>query len=733
MGIKRISGKLVKFAIYLVAVVLLNLAGLTLFYRLDLTQNKIYSISEASRAVVSTLSEPLTINVFFTKNLPAPHNTTERYLHDLLEEYASFGGRQFNYRFYNVSADGNDLNPEAKDSQELAQNYGIHPVQIQAIDKDEVKFQKAYMGLVLIHGDLIERIPTITSTDGLEYKLTTAIRKLNNKVSALLSLPENIRVKLILSSSLNSVAPYLRLNQLITYPREADRIVTKLNSQNYGKLSFEHLDPTKNPDLADEVTRHGVMNLKWPDIPGKTPVPAGDGAAGVVLEYRDKAVTIPLIQVLQIPIIGTQYDLLPIEQLEEVINENLESLIDINQDIGVLADHGAITATGFSPTGAQNRETVRNFRKLAAENYTLKNVMLKEETIPDGFNTLILAGPTESFTDWELYQIDQYLMKGNNLAIFLDAFQEVMPQNQQAMMFGGGQPQYLPLDTGLEKLLEHYGVRLKSSYVMDENCYKQRMPAQYGGGERNIYFAPVIKQGNINDDLKFMASIKGLIGMRLSPLELDTERIKANNLTAHRLLTSSDKSWEMTGQINLNPMFIRPPDSADKMKAQPLAYLLEGEFPSYFAGKPVPEKPAPEEAEETIGEDSEPKKSDKTGPDLSGIKHSEETIDSGKPARIFIIGSSAMISDNILDEEGRSPNSMFVMNVLDSLNDRDDVAVMRSKEQRFNPLVDSGPGIKTALKTANIGGLPVLVVIFGLGVWARRHARKKRIQQLFQK
>ena len=43
------SGKYIKFFIYLIAIVLLNLAGITLFFRLDLTQNNSYSISEASQ------------------------------------------------------------------------------------------------------------------------------------------------------------------------------------------------------------------------------------------------------------------------------------------------------------------------------------------------------------------------------------------------------------------------------------------------------------------------------------------------------------------------------------------------------------------------------------------------------------------------------------------------------------------------------------------------------------
>ena len=177
MAIKKKSGKYLKFIIYLVIIVLVNVAGITLFLRMDLTKNKMYSISTASKKVVATLSEPLTINVFFTKDLPSPYNNTERYLHDLLAEYAIHANKFFNYRFFDVSPEEGEITDETKENQQLAGNYGIHPIQIQAIEKDEVKFQKAYMGLVLIHGDLIEKIPTITTTEGLEYKLTTAIQK----------------------------------------------------------------------------------------------------------------------------------------------------------------------------------------------------------------------------------------------------------------------------------------------------------------------------------------------------------------------------------------------------------------------------------------------------------------------------------------------------------------------------------------------------------------------------
>jgi ABC-type uncharacterized transport system involved in gliding motility auxiliary subunit len=97
------------------------------------------------------------------------------------------------------------------------------------------------------------------------------------------------------------------------------------------------------------------------------------------------------------------------------------------------------------------------------------------------------------------------------------------------------------------------------------------------------------------------------------------------------------------------------------------------------------------------------------------------------------MASADMLKNNVLDAQGQSSNATFIMNVIDYLNGREDIAVMRGKEQRFNPLEDTRAGTKTFVKAFNIAGLPILVVIFGLGVWFRRHSRKKHIQMMFQK
>ena len=130
--------------------------------------------------------------------------------------------------------------------------------------------------------------------------------------------------------------------------------------------------------------------------------------------HKDKAVTIPLLNILRLPIIGTRYEIVGINELKEIIHDHIESLIDINEEIGYLADHGTLAIQDVSPndpSGQRNQNNLNNFKMLTEQNYSIKPVNLKENNIPESLNTLIVARPTEIFTEYELFQIDQFLMR----------------------------------------------------------------------------------------------------------------------------------------------------------------------------------------------------------------------------------------------------------------------------------------------------------------------------------
>ncbi len=718
MGNFSIKEKYFKFVLYTAIIILANIVGITLFFRADLTSDKIYSLSPASSDVVATLSEPLSIKVFFSKDLPAPHNNTERYLKDLLEEYAAKGGKHFNYTFYNVTPEEGNLTQTADENRSLAQDYGIQPVQIRVMENDEVKFKNAYMGLVIIHGDLVEKIEAVTATNGLEYQLTTAIQKLNNKISALLRLDKKvIHIEMVLSSSLNDIAPLIGLDQLPMLGKAVADTIKKLNDKSMGILDFKHIDVSDKQALDAFGEKHDLMALSWPALPEKK-IAAGSGAAGIIIKYQDKTTTLPLISAVELPIIGTTYQMADPAALEEQINAIVEKLIGINKDIGFLSDHGthALAPDRLAMMQGRPSQAMRAFNTLLSTRYSIKPVNLKTEAIPDGLNCLIIARPTEKFSDYALFQIDQALMKGTNIAFFSDSFKEVSPQ-QTAM---GMPPQFTPIDTGLEKLLNHYGVDIKKAYVLDKQSYKHQAPKNMGGGEQNIYFAPLLKEKTINNTPAFMDNIKGLVAMQISPLEKIEKHINQHEIDVTTLFSSSDESWLMEGMINLNPMFITPPKEESDLKSYDLSYLLSGTFTSYFKGKAIPQK---EMGEQDIKDEKN---------SLQGFTAENTIIEVSKPVKLFILPCSQMLQDNMLDPEGRTTNATFILNIIDHLNGDDNIAQLRSKQQTLNPIDQTTPFNKGVIKAFNIIALPILVIIFGLIVYAKRSSRKKKIANRFK-
>ncbi len=741
MDIKKNMSKYYKFLLYLIIIVLVNLVGVNLFFRIDLTSNNLYSLSNASKKAVSTLNEPLTINIFFSKNLPAPYNNIERYLHDLIEEYSIHSNNRVSYRFYDVSAKEGDLTGSAEENRKKAQDYGIYPVNVQTIDQDEAKVQRAYMGMVFIHGDIVENIPSITSTDGLEYKITTTIQKMNNKISALLSLTDKIKVKLIQSSSLEQIAPEIGLEGLKGLKSKVAELVNEVNKKTYNQLEFVYIDPSFQTISEDELAPYQRFGLQWPEFKKEdgTIIPTGKGVIALGIEAGEKSFEKRLLtQKLNLTSQGfqEQFQVIEMEEIKAFIEGNVDNLINIHDEIGYLSSHGTMSLSVSLPPQLQAMQpqqagSLTKFNSLLSSNYSITQINLKDEEIPESIDNLIIAGAKENFSDWELFQIDQFLMKGKSIAFFMESFNEIQPQRQQ-QMYQMQQPAYLPINTGLGKLLEHCGAKVKKSYVLDESCYVNR--DQYSG-ETPIYFAPLIKNENINHKLDFMSNIKELIMIKISPVEIDSEKIKQNDLKSFNLIKSSARAWEMSGRINLNPMMMRPPMNDEERKVYSLAYVVEGNFPSYFADKPLPEKPEPKKEEQTIEEEGKKSTQEEKEPEVqeSKIKSAKGILTKGQPGKIFLIGSTEILKDNVLDEAGNSPNAVFLLNIIDYLNNKSDTAVMRSKNQRFNPLKNTKVITRTFVKIINIGGLPALIILLGISVWFRRNARRKQIQSEFLK
>ena len=162
------------FVIFIVVAIALvslgNLVSRNFFFRLDLTENQIYSLSPSSKVILEKIDDFLTAKVYFSENLPGQYGNTRRYLQDILEEYAAYSDGNFRFEFYRPD-DDEKLALEAQKS-------GIQPVQLQVLENDKFEVKRIYMGMALLYGDKREVLPVIQTTTGLEYEITTRIKKL---------------------------------------------------------------------------------------------------------------------------------------------------------------------------------------------------------------------------------------------------------------------------------------------------------------------------------------------------------------------------------------------------------------------------------------------------------------------------------------------------------------------------------------------------------------------------
>ena len=91
-------------SIYIIAFILVNLISMNWFIRFDLTDNKMYSLSDSSKKTIEKIDDPLTIDLYFSDDLPGQLQNNKRFVQDLLEEYSAYSG---NVNFYFIKNDEN--------------------------------------------------------------------------------------------------------------------------------------------------------------------------------------------------------------------------------------------------------------------------------------------------------------------------------------------------------------------------------------------------------------------------------------------------------------------------------------------------------------------------------------------------------------------------------------------------------------------------------------------------
>ncbi|NLH47544.1 MAG: ABC transporter permease subunit [Myxococcales bacterium] len=145
--------------------------------RVDLTEDKQFTLSESSRDLLHELDDQLTITAYFSRELPPPANNNTAVVRDLLEEYRTASDGKVTYNFVDPDTPGKDGQPDQALIAQ-AQAAGIPKIDMRAFRKDQVQMVKVYLGIALQYGDKTESLPVVQNLDNLEYDLTSRISKM---------------------------------------------------------------------------------------------------------------------------------------------------------------------------------------------------------------------------------------------------------------------------------------------------------------------------------------------------------------------------------------------------------------------------------------------------------------------------------------------------------------------------------------------------------------------------
>jgi ABC-2 type transport system permease protein len=136
------------------------------FFRVDLSRNRMYTLSAASKSIVAGLQEPLSITYYVSDKLRGRYPFPAQ-VEDLLNEYAAVSRGKVAVHSLDPARAGTPVRPE---------QLGIVAQQMQVVEREETTVATVYSGIVVQYLDRSEALPFVTDLATLEYDLSSKVR-----------------------------------------------------------------------------------------------------------------------------------------------------------------------------------------------------------------------------------------------------------------------------------------------------------------------------------------------------------------------------------------------------------------------------------------------------------------------------------------------------------------------------------------------------------------------------
>ncbi|MDX1960775.1 MAG: GldG family protein [Leptospiraceae bacterium] len=476
----------------------------------------------------------------------------------------------------------------------------------------------------------------------------------------------------------------------------AKEILKEIAGVNRSKVELRFYDPDGSETAKKKASEAGIKPY--------TLEKQERGSAEVKQAYFGVRITL-----------GTKTETIPVAYAAESVEYQVLSILkkltrkSNTSSLAIAKVNGAFTAPELNQMSSPNKDTfsVLIHRAYSPENGEPGIVNINIEPVGEEFTSLLVVG-TPELSDLGRYNIDQFLMRGGNLILFIKTmdFQLPDPRQQQFMgMMGNNQQgiaQASPEASKLKEWTSKYGFEVRSEFILEpESSMATDSLVQLENGMLTRYHYPLWpiatkEGGGVNETNVLSKTLSGILlpwasGIDVKPevqLGAKFETIFQSTRDADRRADFAVIGEEQVANQKINSLGTRIP----------LAIHIEGKMKSSFTKDSIPKDTKPELF-------------------LSETKE-------GKKSQIFVSGSPYLLSDVLVKNQYldflQKTNIPFILNLFDIFSGDTDMISTRTKQayvQNLRPVKKLEQYIFTFMN--------ILLFPIGIGIFAFIRLKKR--------
>ncbi len=186
------SKDLITYGVIAAVLIMLNIIGSQFFFRLDMTEEKRFSLSQSTKSILENLEEEIYVEVFLDGELPKDFKRLRQTVKETLDEFRIYSEAGLNYKFINPLED--ESQAQKKEVFQHLVDRGLRPTTLYVNEGDQ-RTEKVVFPSAIIHY-LEKEIPVSfltgdpssppqvqlnQSIENLEFQLISSIKKMSNR------------------------------------------------------------------------------------------------------------------------------------------------------------------------------------------------------------------------------------------------------------------------------------------------------------------------------------------------------------------------------------------------------------------------------------------------------------------------------------------------------------------------------------------------------------------------